>query len=240
MELDGFLYLGSVLEVQKPEGTQFLPLPKGTCPDSSRLSLRLQILIVVFFPLPGFRNKWEHRVTGNHFTPRAASSWGACPWQCPPNNALAELFPNTKACKSKAGRGEEQSLAPQLHLGPWGTELSLFLPCCLGIPLLARGMGSSTALPPLSCLSRGTSALLAAWPLQTRPVSSDHRPASRGWSYSDVLALARTGLLLYTSVVTVVPYLIAVFSNMLLFLQVLFIFCASSSPLHPSPGEGRG
>lgn len=123
----------------------------------------------MFFSFTRFRNKWEQ----SHWKPlctkvpitnprdRAASSCTACPWQCPPQNALAELFPNTKACKSKAG-GEEQSSAAQLHRGcgsfahlPWGTGQSLFLLCCLGIPLLVRGKRSSTApgFPSLSLLS---------------------------------------------------------------------------------------
>lgn len=185
MELDGFLYLGSVPKVQIAEGTHSSILfPKGLTLIHQVISHRLQILAVVFFPLRVFRNKWEQRVTGNYTKVPGTlthSQGQACPWQCQPMNALAELFPSTKACTSKAGSGEEQSLAPQLCLGcgsfafPWGTEQSLFLLCCLGTPLLARGRRSS-AIPALPSLSlsplsfQGIPALLGSW--HTRPMTS--------------------------------------------------------------------
>lgn len=152
MELDAFLYLGSVPKVQKPEGTHSsIVFPKGlVLIQQGHHSQTLD-----FFPLTGFRNKWEHRVTGKHFTPRAlapdpspnprdraASSCPACPWQCPPKNALAQLFPKTKACKSKAGSAEEQSLA-KLHLGcgffahlPWAQSYPCSCPAALAFPCL--------------------------------------------------------------------------------------------------------
>lgn len=110
----------------------------------------------------------------------------ACPWQCPPTNALAELFPSTKACTSKAGRGEEQSLAPQLCLGcgsfahshgaqsyPCSCSAAWALPC-----LPEAGEAQQSQLSLLSLLSfQGIPALLASW--HTRPMTSaielDHK-----------------------------------------------------------------
>lgn len=74
MELNGFLYLGSVTKVQKSEGTHSSILfpPKGTFPDASRPSLIDFRFRLCFSPLQdsGING---NRVTGNHFAPRSPS-----------------------------------------------------------------------------------------------------------------------------------------------------------------------
>lgn len=190
-------------------------------------------------------------VIGNHSTPRSlapsprdravlGNAHPRMPWQ----NSLPALKPahqRQAVVSSKAWQHSCLGCGSFVH-----SHGAQSYPCSCSA---ARGSSAVPALPSLSPVFPRDPCLAGILAQQANDLchrALTTKPGSWGWSNSDVLLLARTvhfcrtRTSLYTFVTTVtVSYLIAVSSKMLLFLPVIFTFCASSSPLQPTPGERR-